>query len=316
MPPLSQASVRCMAGEPMLEFNQQPVGADGRRLYLEGFGGDTSNAAIAASRQGARVAYVTAIGRDPAGDRFAELWQTEGVDISAVHRSHEQPTAVYFVTHGKAGHEFLYYRKNSAASFIAPANVPEAMIAQSKIFYASGISHGISPSAADAVFHAIAIARRNGVRVAYDTNYRPRLWPPTRAAAVIHAARRAVRHPRCPGLDDAFSLTGMKDPDAICDFYLSLGPKIVVLKMGEAGALLATADQRLRIPPFPCKTVDATGAGDTFCGSFLARLIAGDAPEPAARYAAAAAALKTQGYGAVAPIPRAPEVFAALAAQC
>jgi len=58
--------------------------------------------------------------------------------------------------------------------------------------------------------------------------------------------------------------------------------------------------------------VDATGAGDTFCGSFLARVIAGDAPEAAARYAAAAAALKTQGYGAVAPIPRPAEVLVAL----
>ena len=87
--------------------------------------------------------------------------------------------------------------------------------------------------------------------------------------------------------------------------------------MGDAGALLATAETRMHIPPFPCRTVDATGAGDVlFCGSFLARLIAGDAAEPAARYAAAAAALKTQGYGAVAPIPRAPEVLAALAAQC
>jgi 2-dehydro-3-deoxygluconokinase len=304
----------CM-GEPMLEFNQQPVGADGRRLYLEGFGGDTSNAAVAAARQGARVAYVTAIGRDPAGDFFSDMWQCEGVDISAVHRSGTHPTAVYFVTHGKTGHEFLYYRQNSAASHFGPAEVPEAMIAQAKIFYASGISQGISASAADAVFHAIGIARRNGVRVAFDTNYRPRLWPPARAAAVIHAAV-AQADIALPGLDDAAALTGLKDPNAITDFYLSLGPRIVVLKMGEAGALLATPDTRVRIPPFPCSTVDATGAGDTFCGSFLARLIAGDAPEPAARYAAAAAALKTQGYGAVAPIPHAPEVLAALAAQC
>ena len=74
-------------GEPMLEFNQQPAGADGRRLYLEGFGGDTSNAAIAAARQGAKAAYATAVGRDVAGDRFVELWQSEGVDVSAVKRS-------------------------------------------------------------------------------------------------------------------------------------------------------------------------------------------------------------------------------------
>ena len=301
-------------GEPMLEFNEQPTGADGRRLYLEGYGGDTSNAAVAAARQGARAAYVTAVGRDPAGERFMELWRREDVDVSGVKRSDERPTAVYFVTHGKAGHEFLYYRRDSAASFIGPADVPEAMIAEAKIFYASGISQAISASAADAVFHAIAIARRNGVRVAYDTNYRPRLWPPARAAAVIHAAI-AASDIALPGIDDALALTGLTDTDAIADFYLRLGPKIVVLKMGAAGALLATPDERVRIPPFPCTPVDATGAGDTFCGSFLARIIAGDAPAPAARYAAAAAALKTQGYGAVAPIPRPAEVLAALSRE-
>jgi 2-dehydro-3-deoxygluconokinase len=62
--------------------------------------------------------------------------------------------------------------------------------------------------------------------------------------------------------------------------------------------------------------VDGTGAGDTFCGSLLARLIAGDEPEAACRYAAAAAALKTEGYGAVAPIPREAAVRAAMAERC
>lgn len=301
----------CM-GEPMLEFNQQPTGADGRRLYLEGPGGDTSNAAVAAARQGASVAYVTALGRDPAGDRFVALWDAEGVDHSAVARSETRPTAVYFVTHGAKGHEFLYYRKDSAAAGLAPADVPEALIAGARYFYASGISQGISASAADAVFHAIGLARSHGVLVAYDTNYRPRLWPAARAAAVIHAAL-AQSDIALPSLEDAQALTGLTGADAICDFYLRLGPRLVVLKMGAAGALLATPGGRIAIPPFPCKPVDGTGAGDTFCGSFLARLIGGDSPENAARYAAAAAALKTEGYGAVAPIPRAPAVLAALA---
>ncbi len=301
----------CM-GEPMLEFNQQPESGDNRRLYLEGCGGDTSNAAVAAARQGARTGYVTALGDDPAGERFFELWRQEDVDATAVRRDKQRATAVYFVTHGKHGHEFLYYRQNSAASGMTPADVPEAMIAGAKIFYASGISQAISASAADAVFHAIAVARAHGVRVAYDTNYRPRLWPPARAAAVIHAAvgRADIA---LPGLEDAQILTGLTDPDAIADFYLALGPSIVVLKMGAAGALLLTRQQRLLVPAFPCTPVDATGAGDTFCGSFLARLIAGDGPEAAVRYATAAAALKTEGYGAVTPIPRASQVLAALA---
>ncbi len=298
-------------GEPMLEFNQQSSDADGRRLYLEGFGGDTCNAAIAAARAGISVAYATAIGRDPAGDRFLDLWRREGVDSTAVRLSDTHPTAVYFVTHSPAGHQFLYYRAGSAASTYAVADVPEAMIAQAKIVFASGISQGISQTAADAVFHAIAIARSHGVMVAYDTNYRPRLWPPTRAAAVMHAA---VAHSdiALPSLEDATLLTGLDDPTAIVDFYLRLGPRIVVLKLGAKGALLGTAAGHTPIPPFPCTPVDGTGAGDTFCGSFLARLIKGDTPLDAAHYAAAAAALKTEGYGAIAPMPHATRVLAAL----
>jgi len=66
------------------------------------------------------------------------------------------------------------------------------------------------------------------------------------------------------------------------------------------------------IPAHPVTQIDATGAGDCFDGAFLARLLAGDAPDAAARYAAVAAALSTTGYGAVAPIPRAAAVRAAL----
>ena len=71
------AELLCM-GEPMLEFNQLPLRPDGTRHYLEGHGGDTSNAAIAAARQGARVGYITALGNDMPGDSFMALWAREG----------------------------------------------------------------------------------------------------------------------------------------------------------------------------------------------------------------------------------------------
>ncbi|HME25663.1 MAG TPA: sugar kinase [Acetobacteraceae bacterium] len=300
----------CM-GEPMLEFNQLPLQPDGTRHYLEGHGGDTSNAAIAAARQGARVGYITALGQDMPGDSFLALWAREGVDASTVIRTDRWLTGVYFVTHDDTGHHFLHYRTDSAAAMYTPADLPEAAIAASRMFYVSGISQGISTTAADAVFAAIDIARRNGVKVAYDTNYRPRLWPPLRAAAVMHAAMAETDY-ALPGIEDVRILTGLTDPDAMLDFYLRLGPMVVVLKMGEAGAYLATPEYRVRIPRHPVQVVDATGAGDAFCGSFLARILAGDAPEPAARYANVAAALKCTGYGAVAPIPRPSEVYKAI----
>ena len=175
-------------GEPMLEFNQLPRQPDGVVHYLEGHGGDTSNAAVAAARQGASVGYITAIGQDAPGDNFIAMWVREKVDTSTVIRTDRAQTGVYFVTHDAAGHHFLHYRKDSPAALYAPADLPRTAIAAAKMFFVSGISQGISSSAADAVFAAIDTARENGVKVAYDTNYRPRLWPPARAAAVMHAA--------------------------------------------------------------------------------------------------------------------------------
>ena len=305
----------CM-GEPMLEFNQLPggpsqTGHDAARHYLEGHGGDTSNAAIAAARQGARVGYITAIGQDMPGDSFMDLWRREGVDTATVLRSERHPTGVYFVTHDTAGHHFLHYRSNAAAAMYAASDLPEAAIKAARILYMSGISQGISTAACDAVFAAIDIAVRNGVKVAYDTNYRPRLWPPARAAAIMHAAMAHADY-TMPGEEDVRTLTGLTDPDAMLDFYLRLGSRVVLLKMGQAGAYLGTPDVRIRIPAHQVQAVDATGAGDTFCGSFLARILAGDQPEAAARYASVAAALKCTGYGAVGPIPTAADVWAIL----
>jgi 2-dehydro-3-deoxygluconokinase len=300
----------CM-GEPMLEMNRQAPGQDGRALYLEGHGGDTSNAAICAARQGASVGYVTAIGQDRPGDSFLSLWAKEGVDASTVIRNPEAPTALYVVTHDAGGHAFTFYRSNSAASRYAPRDVPEAAIRAARILHVSGISQAISTSACDAVFHAIAVAKAAGVKVSYDTNLRLALWPRARAAAVIHAAIAAADI-ALPSLDDAQVLTGLEAPEAIADFYLRLGCPIVLLKQGKDGVLVATAEGgRTVIPPHPVKAVDATGAGDAFAGALLARLLAGDDAVTAATYANACAALSTTGYGAVAPLPR-PEAVRAL----
>jgi len=287
-------------GEPMIEFNQHPdAGPDQWRL---GHGGDTSNSAIAAARQGARVGYLTALGTDEFGDEMMRLWQTEGVDASRVIRDPTAHTGVYFVAHGPAGHRFSYLRAGSAASRIRPEDLPADYIAGARILHVSGISQAISTSACDTVFAAIAIARQAGVRVSYDTNLRLKLWPLARARAIS-----AATLPQCdillPSQEDAEALTGLADSDAIIDHYLSAGVGLVVLKMGKAGAIIATPDRRTPVPGRVVQAVDATGAGDTFDGAFLARLLAGDPPLDAAQFANAAAALSTTGIGAVAPMP-------------
>jgi 2-dehydro-3-deoxygluconokinase len=298
-------------GEPMVEFNHTGEG-DGR-LYRQGFGGDTSNFAVAAARQGARVAYVSAVGDDAYGKLLRDLWTREGIDHASVSTDPAAFTAVYTVEHDARGHHFSFFRAGSAASRIGPATLPRERIGAAKVLHLSGISLAISASACDAGYAAIDAAKAAGVQVSFDTNLRLRLWSVDRARAVMNDV--IARCDIClPSLDDLAAITGHTDPDALVDHCLGLGAKVVALKMGAQGACVADARRRIRIAPHPCGAVDATGAGDTFGGAFVARLVAGDGWAEAARYAAVAAALSTEGYGAVEPIPTAAQVRAAMAA--
>ncbi|AET89355.1 putative fructokinase-like protein [Burkholderia sp. YI23] len=296
-------------GEAMVEFNQS---TRDQPNYLQGFGGDVSNFLIAASRQGASTGFVSAVGNDHFGQLLLDLWRAENVDTSTVRVDHDAPTGVYFVSHGESGHRFDYLRAGSAASRYAPSHLPLDAIAAAKIIHLSGISLAIGVAACDAALAAIDHARSHGVKVSFDTNLRLKLWPLARARAVMTEAIRATDI--ClPSWDDVTLLTGHEDKDAIVDALLALGPTIIALKLGREGAYIATPDERRVVPGRVVQAVDATGAGDCFGGAFIARIVAGDDAFAAARYANAAAALSTQGFGAVAPIPRKDEVERALA---
>lgn len=296
-------------GEPMVEFSQIP-GDPGK--YLHGFGGDTMNAAIAARRHGAAAGYITRLGDDEFGRQLLALWQAEGLHVDGVAIDPDAPTAVYFITHGAAGHVFSYRRAGSAASRMRPADLPLDRIAAAHFLHTSGISQAISGSACDSVFAAIEHARAAGVRICYDSNLRLKLWPLARARAVIQATAGMADY-FLPSLEDAKVLSGLETPEAILDWALHLGAKHVALKLGPDGVLAGDGRRRERVRGHVIRCVDATGAGDCFAGSLLARLAAGDDFWTGLRYANAAAALTCTGYGAVAPLPRPDDVYRLIA---
>jgi 2-dehydro-3-deoxygluconokinase len=287
-------------GEPLYEFSQIP---ESPGHYLQGFGGDTMNCAIAAARQGARVAYVTRLGDDDFGRQFLQLWRGEGLDVSGVAIDPEAHTAVYFITHGNTGHVFSYLRKGSAASRLQSAELPLELIRSARYFHTSGISQAISDSACDAVFAAIEAAKSAGATFVYDCNVRLRLWPLARARAVI-TATLAKADFFLLSMEDAEALCGLKDPAAIIDWCHRAGAGVVVLKLGADGVMGSDSSRCERIAGHKVDCVDATGAGDCFAGALLARMAAGEDFWRSLRYANAAAALTTTGYGAVAPLPR------------
>jgi 2-dehydro-3-deoxygluconokinase len=297
-------------GEPLIEFNQLPPDRGGRadgRLYLKGFGGDASNAMIAAARQGARTGFLTRLSKDENAQSLRNLWDEERIDYARCVEDENAPTGLYFVSHGENGHSFSFLRKNSASALMTEADVPEDYIAQAKILHITGISLAISEKARAACFRSITIAKAAGVKVSLDTNLRLRLWSIEIARDIITQAI-SLCDIALPSFDDIVQISGLSDTDAIIEWCHARGPGLVALKLGAKGAIVSDGENRHAIPPFPCKPIDATGAGDAFGGAFLARLLAGDAIDTAGRYAAACAALSTEGYGAVEPIPNARKV--------
>lgn len=298
-------------GEAMVEFNQT---APHQPQYLQGFGGDTSNVAIAAARAGARTAYLTRIGADNFGRALLQLWAQEGVNTSGVTTAGASHTGIYFVTHGQSGHEFHYLRAHSAASRMTPqwlSGTPTELIRSAVFLHLSGISLAISPGACDTGFEAMAAAREAGTQVAFDSNLRLKLWPLARARACTTQAV-AMCDVFLPSLDDMQALTGLTDPGDIVRWGHDHGAPTVVLKLGAEGSLVSDGHGRVHIPARHVMVRDATGAGDCFCGNLLARLAKGDDVFAAARYANAAASLSVQGFGAVAPLPRSGAVLTVL----
>jgi 2-dehydro-3-deoxygluconokinase len=207
-------------------------------------------------------------------------------------------TAVYFVSHGPQGHAFSYLRAGSAASRITPSDLPRELLANCRWLHVSGISQAISASACDTVFAAIDAVHECGGKVSFDSNLRLKLCP---LADIF-----------LPSIEDMQQLSGLTAADEILDWCFAAGARIVVLKLGRDGALYGTPEERHHVAGHRVDAVDATGAGDCFGGSLLARIVAGDSLAQAVTYANAAAALTTLGFGAVAPIPRTAEVKAFL----
>jgi 2-dehydro-3-deoxygluconokinase len=308
LPPLDLV---CL-GEAMVEFNQS---RDEPMRYTAGFGGDTSNCAIAAARIGARSGYITQLGDDVFGAQLLALWRDEGVDTSGVRVVNGADTGVYFVTHGAQGHSFTYRRTGSAASRMAPDDAAFAprlrVVERARTLHVSGISQAISASACATVFAAIDQARAQRARVAYDLNFRPRLWSAQAARPVVERTVGLVDI-FLPSVDEVALLAGTRTPEEALRWAHDLGAPTVLLKLGAEGCWVSQRSGVTRLPPYPVSPVDATGAGDCFAGTLLARLAAGDDIVDAARAANVAAALSTLGIGAVAPLPPWPQVRAAL----
>ena len=306
-------------GECMLELQGQAFGE-----MRQSYGGDTLNTAVYLARCGARhglqVDYATALGDDTLSAGLLQRWQQEGLGTGLVRRLPGRLPGLYLIEVDAAGERrFSYWRDQAAARAYfetPPGDTPHEQQADSfAALYFSGISLAILPPAGRARLLALAAqVRARGAMVAFDNNYRPRLWSDTATARAAFGAACEVATLALMTLDDEQALWGQSDAQAQQQSTLALSCPEVVVKRGAQPTLVRLAGQALQTvaTEHVQRLVDTTAAGDSFAGAYLAARLAGAAAADAAAAGNRLAARVVQHRGAVLPL----EAMADLLVSC
>lgn len=290
-----------VVGEGMLELTGAGLGPC--RL---GFGGDTLNVAIHLARYGLPVGYVSALGADPLSVELRQAWAAEGIDTRWVLTDPDRQAGLYAIRNDRDGERhFSYWRNDSAAkrTFALPQSKDLVdAVAQAEVLFYSLITLAIlPPEGREQLLALCRQVRARGGKVAFDGNYRPRLWPSAAAARASLDLALAECDIGLPTLADEQSLAGRSDAVSVADHWQSRGAGEVVVKLGSQGCWAAGG---VIPPPQQVKAVDTSGAGDAFDAGYLAGRMRGLAATEAALQGHRLAAWVVGRSGAIPPRDR------------
>lgn len=274
----SEPRIVCI-GEAMLELSRT------RESWQIGYGGDTLNTAIHLARAGHDTAYMTAIGSDPVSSGLTAQWAAEGLDTSLVLTHPTRSTGLYAISTDASGERsFTYWRDTSAARemFTLPRMADALKIAeQADLLCFSLISLAILPREGRRKLLSLArIVRARGGKVAFDGNYRARLWANADEARTARDSAIACADIGLPTLEDERLLSSETDADSVAAHWQALGCSETIIKLGSAGCQLPGGT--LMPPVEVLIPIDTSGAGDAFNGGYLAARMTGATVEDAA----------------------------------
>lgn len=297
-------------GECMIEMS--PL--EGRSFAMS-FAGDTLNTAIycvrSADPKQLTVDYITALGDDHYSHEMLRQWKAEGIQVDLVRKTSNKSPGLYLIRNDEQGdREFYYYRSQAPARELFDGSMGDALCQELLNFnsiYLSGITLAIlHDEGREKLIKALEQAKNAGISVCFDTNYRPQLWSSVGLAkstiqSVLESTQIAL-----PSFEDANRLFGDRTPEHVSARLRGLGVSEIVVKQGEQGYLLSTAEQQQHISIEPVDVaIDTTAAGDSFNGAYIAARIQGFSPLEAAQKGAAMASQVVMHKGAI--IPRDPK---------
>ncbi len=281
-------------------------GTDGRFGFA--VGGDTFNTAVYLARAGVAACYVTALGDDPYSQAILDQAAAEKVDSSAIRRLPGRLPGLYLIeTDARGERSFYYWRDSSPAREVFSGTMaPDVMesIGGAGLIYFSGITLWLyARDSLPTFFEMLGAARRGGAKIAFDGNYRTRLWgkQPEQARAAF-AAAIAVADIALPSLDDERLLWGDASAEAALRRHAAAGVEEIVVKDAEGGAYILEDGAVLHIPvPAQVTPLDTTAAGDSFNAAYLAARLAGRPPQEAVLFAHRLSAIVVSHRGAIVP---------------
>lgn len=283
------------------------------------FGGDTLNTAVYLARCGGarlRVHYATALGDDSLSTGLMERWAAEGVQTGLVQRLPGRLPGLYLIELDEGGERRFHYWRGQAAArayFDAATTALEDQADALDALYLSGISLAILPPAGrERVLALMARMRARGAVVAFDNNYRPRLWESVGEARHWYGRAFAAASIALITADDHQALHGLPSLDSAVSAAQALPVAEVAIKRGALPAIVGGDGswQEVSTEAVP-RVVDTTAAGDSFAAGYLSQRLAGIAPAEAAAFGNRLAARVIQHPGALIPRDAMPDLMAA-----
>jgi 2-dehydro-3-deoxygluconokinase len=290
-------------GEAVIELVR---GGDGR--FGIACAGDTFNVAVYLARAGVDASFATALGDDPYSEAILALAAAEGVASDLVLRTRGRLPGLAVVDGDPAGsrHHYDWRGEAPARELFELADwgrVADGLM-KAKLVYFSGITLSLYSNNGLGRFLAVVeVARQQGVKIAFDGNFRPRGWrgdlPRTRTV-FMEALKRVDM--ALPAYDDEAVLWGDPSPETTVERLRAFGIGEIVVKNGPNSALVAVGDKSEFVPvPEVVVPVDPTAAGDGFNAAYIAARMTGTAPAEAAAAAHRLAAQVIRHRGALTP---------------
>ena len=254
-------------GELLIDFTENGKSAQGNMTYEANPGGAPCNVLAMLNKAGRKTAFIGKVGQDLFGNKLKATLDEVGIDTSNLVIDEDARTTLAFVDTFR---DFSFYRNPGADMMLRKEDLHEDLIRDAKIFHYGTLSM-THDGVREATKKAIDIAKESGAILSFDPNLRPPLWK------TLDGAKEQVAYglSKCDVLkisdNEIQWFTGEEDFDAgIAKLREQYNIPLIMLSLGRDGSRAYYKDMKVEAAPFlQEKTIETTGAGDTFCASSL-----------------------------------------------